>query len=316
MGVRIASLVAPSISTPDVAAAPTIGVAAGDSAERYGAWFSPFFEGSTQKLNSGTAGYKSESVGGTAGFDVMANDNVIVGAAATYINTDMKHKDFKRGDKTRVESMLGSLYGMWQLGGNYYLQGSTTIGTSKITNSELRRVSATSVKTANGKSTALSFSGELLGGYNYVMDNVVLNPHAGFGISKVNDSSYKESGIEGENLEINKKSSAKVNLILGMRVSTTPYYFNDTAITPEAHAVVRHDLRGDQAKTEVIMDRGVSGANNILSSKAPKTNKTHYNLGVSVNARYSGYDYGVSYDAIAAKKYLAHQGSLKIRVNF
>lgn len=316
VGVRIASLVAPSISTPDVAAAPTIGVAAGDSAERYGAWFSPFFEGSTQKLNSGTAGYKSESVGGTAGFDVMANDNVIVGAAATYINTDMKHKDFKRGDKTRVESMLGSLYGMWQLGGNYYLQGSTTIGTSKITNSELRRVSATSVKTANGKSTALSFSGELLGGYNYVMDNVVLNPHAGFGISKVNDSSYKESGIEGENLEINKKSSAKVNLILGMRVSTTPYYFNDTAITPEAHAVVRHDLRGDQAKTEVIMDRGVSGANNILSSKAPKTNKTHYNLGVSVNARYSGYDYGVSYDAIAAKKYLAHQGSLKIRVNF
>lgn len=293
-----------------------IGVAAGDNPDRYGAWFSPFFEDARQKKRSSTAGYKSESVGATVGFDVKANEEIIVGAAATYVNTDVKYKDFKRGDKTRIESLLGSLYGMWQLD-NYYLQGSATFGTSKVNNTELRRVSNTSLQAARGKNTSMSFSGELTGGYNFVVNNqFALTPHAGFGIVKINDSSYKESGVVGQSLDINKKSSAKVNLILGLRATASPYHFNGMEITPEAHAVVRHDLRGDQSKIEASLDRGIAGQSNVLSKKAPKTNKTFYNLGFGVNAEYNGYDYGFTYDANIASKYVAHQGSLKVRVNF
>ena len=294
-----------------------IGVAAGDNPDKYGVWFSPFFEDARQKKRSSTAGYKSESVGATVGFDVKANEEIIVGAAATYVNTDVKYKDFKRGDKTRIESLLGSLYGMWQMHDNYYLQGSATFGTSKVNNTELRRVSNTSLQAARGKNTSMSFSGELTGGYNFVVNNqFALTPHAGFGIVKINDSSYKESGVVGQSLDINKKSSAKVNLILGLRATASPYHFNGMEITPEAHAVVRHDLRGDQSKIEASLDRGVAGASNVLSKKAPKTNKTFYNLGFGVNAEYNGYDYGFTYDANIASKYVAHQGSLKVRVNF
>ena len=70
----------------------------------YGAWVSPFYSTATQKELKGTAGFKSNSYGATIGFDTQANADLTVGLAGSYVRTDMKHKNFKSGDKTKISS--------------------------------------------------------------------------------------------------------------------------------------------------------------------------------------------------------------------
>ena len=37
---------------------------------------------------------------------------MVIGLALSYLNTNVKHKDFKSGDKTKVDSLMLSIYGL------------------------------------------------------------------------------------------------------------------------------------------------------------------------------------------------------------
>ena len=51
-------------------------------------------------------------------------------------------------------------------------------------------------------------------------------------------------------------------------------------------------------------------------TRTDKAAKTSYNVGVSVSAKAGAMEYGAGYDAYLANKYVGHQGTLKVRVNF
>jgi outer membrane autotransporter protein len=291
-------------------ALPMSGVAAGDSLERHGVWASPFYSENTQKKRGASAGHKARSSGLTAGFDTMATDDMIVGAAGTFINTNVSHKDFKKGDKTKVDSLMFTVYGVQQMANDWYVQGVANFGSSRVKNSEGRGGVVKQV--AKGNYTSMSFSGEVLGGYNYLVgEQAVVTPMAGLGYSNSNDSSYRESGTTNQNLDITKRASHKIEGILGARAATMPYDVNGMAISPEAHLYVRHDMTGKSPKVDVRLD-GIG----LLSSKSTKAARTFVTLGTSVSAKYSMMDYGIGYDATMATKYIGHQGTVKVRVNF
>ena len=42
--------------------------------------------------------------------DTKANDDLILGAAVIFANSEMKHRDFKSGDKTKVNSLMFFIY--------------------------------------------------------------------------------------------------------------------------------------------------------------------------------------------------------------
>jgi len=112
------------------------GIAAGDEGARYGTWISPFFGKTTQKERKGAAGYKSDSYGASFGFDTRANDDMIIGGAVTVANNEMKHRNFKSGDKTKISSMMFSIYGMQQITDSWFAHGVATFGSNDIKNSE------------------------------------------------------------------------------------------------------------------------------------------------------------------------------------
>lgn len=294
------------------------GISAGDHVNHYGVWANPFYShGDQDKRNESTPGYRVQTFGTSIGFDVLANDDTIVGAAFTYAHSTVNHKDFKVGDKSKVLTAMGTLYGVYQVNDYFYLQGTASFGSSEVTNKELKRVSATQRKTSTGKYTSMSLGGELIGGYNFPLNRqVVVTPMAGLGFARLNDSSYKETGVPGQNRDISKKASSKVDLILGAKVTTVPFIVREVAYTPEMHAMMRHDMRGDSAKVISRLDTGGVLADDVLSSKTPKTNKTWYNVGFGVNAGYSNFEYGFNYDAQISDKFVGHQGSVKVRVNF
>ncbi|WP_316354024.1 autotransporter domain-containing protein [Candidatus Trichorickettsia mobilis] len=290
-----------------------LGVAAGDEglAARYGAWAMPFYSQATQKMRKGVSGYKAKTTGGIVGFDCQANDRMTVGAALTILRTDVKHKNIKAGDKTKVDMMMFSVYGLQQIADNWFVQGVASFGSGKVKNTE-KRITSTTNQTAAGKYDTMTYGAEVLGGYNYrFVDNATVTPMFGLAYNKFNDNGYKETGTTVQNLSISKKSNDKIEAIIGARVAMNTE-MSGVVVTPELHGFIRQDMRGKSAKMDIRLD----GMQTPLTAKSNKPAKTFYNLGCSLTAKAGMFEYGAGYDAHLANKYVGHQGTLKVRVNF
>ena len=299
----------PGIQTK-IASIGTSGVSAGDEHTKFGAWISPFYSTSTQKEQGSRAGYKLASSGGSIGFDAEVNADMTLGIAGSFVKTDVKHKNFKSGDKTKLDTFMFSIYGIQQLTQGWFMQGHASFASSKVKNTE-KRITLTGAQNATGSFDTMTYSAEVLAGYNFSMSDAVVTPMFGANFTRVNDGGYKETGTTNQNLTISRKAANKVEAVAGLRAQMTSY-MSGIDMTPEFHGFVRHDLVGKSSK--VIATHG--GLVNQLTPKAAKTQKTTFNVGVGVNAVSGMYEYGAGYDLFAANKLIGHQGTLKVRVNF
>ena len=228
------------------------------------------------------------------------------------MNTDIKHKDFKSGDKTKVGTTLFSAYSNYQFGNNWFGQGVFSVGSSKVKNKEQRRISTTAYSIASSEYSSMTFASEIIGGYNHLVNNqLVLTPMFGLGYSRINDSSYQETGSGPQLLSVTKRASHKLDLVGGLRVTGLPFIVGEVSLTPEIHGAIRHDVIGKGSK----VDAKIPGLPKLPSEKA-KLQKTYYNLGASLKVSYGMMDYGVAADTMFAKKYLGVNGSVNVRVNF
>ncbi|XVN40360.1 MAG: autotransporter outer membrane beta-barrel domain-containing protein [Rickettsia endosymbiont of Argas persicus] len=303
-------------------AVPQAAVAGGDEPVdnvAYGAWLKPFYAEAHQKKAKGSvAGYKSKTTGGIIGLDTLANDNLMIGAAFGVTKTDIKHQDYKKGDKTEVTGTSFSLYAAQQLVNNFFAQGSAIFNLNHVKNKSQRYFfsdnGSINKQIASGNYDNMTFSGKLMVGYDAsIMEGLLLTPVAGLSYLKSSDESYKETGTTVANKQVNSKFGDRTDLIAGARLMGGTMNIMDFALYPEAHAFVTHKLNGKLAKGQSYLD----GQTQPFINTPDKTAKTSYNLGLSVTARPDPkMEYGIGYDLDLASKYVAHQGTLKVRVNF
>ena len=135
----------------------------------------------------------------------------------------------------------------------------------------------------------------------------LLTPMAGlefahYGKSKATETSALTTRV------INVKALNKVAAILGLKASSEMSGF-----TPEVHAFMNYDLTNKAQVASVKL--GADGTVDIASPYA-KPARASFNLGTSVSTEHEGVEYGVGYDATISNKYVAHQGSIKLRLNF
>ncbi len=291
------------------------GAAAGDelTTAHYGVWGSPLYGQATQKQKGSSAGYKSKSFGGTVGFDALVNENLTLGAAVTFVNTKLNHKDKKAGDKTKVGSALFSIYGAQQLNDNFFVQGIVSVGTNDIRNKEKRVTGLLTSQTATAKYKSTTYTGEVLGGYKYALPNTsaTLTPMVGLKYAKFVDNSYTETGTTNRNYTVNKKTVNRFEGVLGARI-TNLSEMNGAMLALEGHGFVDYNFTNKASKGEATL----SGLAKPMVSKSAKPSRTAFNLGASASLKHNMMEYGVGYDAYLASKYVGHQGSLKVRVNF
>jgi outer membrane autotransporter protein len=307
---RIALLTNHPQAGMQTASAGTSGVAAGDDRTKFGAWISPFYSISTQKEQGSRAGYKTQSTGGSIGFDTEVNADMTLGLAGSFVKTDVKHKNFKAGDKTKLDTFMFSIYGIQQLTESWFLQAHVSYASSKIKNTE-KRITLAGSQNATGSFDTTSYSGELLAGYNVTMADAVVTPMVGASFTRVNDGGYKETGTTNQNLTISRKDANKVEAIVGLRAQMTSH-MSGIDMTPEFHGFVRHDVIGKSSKVSAT-NVGLVGQ---IAPKTAKIQKTTFNVGAGVNAVSGMYEYGAGYDLFLANKLMGHQGTLKVRVNF
>ncbi|WP_121543207.1 outer membrane protein OmpB [Candidatus Rickettsia colombianensi] len=305
---------------PEAGAVPAA-VAAGDEAVdnvAYGIWAKSFYTDAHQSKKGGLAGYKAKTTGVLIGLDTLANDNLMIGAAIGITKTDIKHQDYKKGDKTNVNGFSFSLYGAQQLVENFFAQGSAIFSLNQVKNKSQRYFfdvnGNMSKQIAAGNYDNMTFGGNLTVGYDYnAMQGVLVTPMAGLSYLKSSDENYKETGTTVANKQVNSKFSDRTDLIVGAKVAGGTMNITDLVVYPEAHAFVVHKVNGRLSKTQSVLDGQVTP----FISQPDRTAKTSYNLGLSASIRPDAkMEYGVGYDAQIASKYTAHQGTLKVRVNF
>jgi len=296
----------------ELASTGNSGLSAGDYTTAYGLWINPSMLKVKQKTNKGVAGYTASVGGASLGFDTKANEDMVIGLALSYLNTNVKHKDFKSGDKTKMDSLMLSIYGLQQITDNWYTHGIVTVGTNKVKTKETRRTGATATELATGNYRAMSFSGELMLGYNTYLKQASFTPMAGVRVTKVNSAGYTETGTANQNLIVSRKELNRVELVAGARIYGSGTALNGLNVVPEIHGFVNHDVIGKKQKSDVRL----ASIEDYLRTKGGKPAKTLFNAGLSLNTSYNNMEYGLGYDAHMAKKYVAHQSNLRVRVNF
>ncbi len=284
------------------------GVGAGDEDSRYGAWVNPFYSRVNQGARGSSAGYKNESYGASFGFDTKAGNDAVVGAAFTASSSYMKHKNFKSGDKTRIKSLLLSLYNMYDLSDNWFMSGSATIGTNKVHN-QSKRVVAAGYEVADGKYSMTSFALKEMFGYKYNTEHAVITPMFGFKYSRVNATKYQETGPSFQDLNVSTKAFNKWDAVFGVSVSGEAYDVRGMLVSPEVHAFASYDLFNKTQRSIVKL-----GSADLKSSS--KVARSSYDVGVGLKSEYNAIEYEASYDLQLASKRVGHQGALKMRVNF
>ena len=289
------------------------GVAAGDQDNLggYGLWFSPFYGQAVQKAKNDEGEYKAKYYGGIIGFDTKINDSLVVGTAVSIVDTELKHKANKQGDKTKAQAFLISLYGLQELKNGWFAQADLTFGLNKIKNKEGRRTSK-GLETAYANYNSKSYNSQVLLGYNYNLPHAsVISPMLGLRYTQFKDGNYKEKGTSFTNLTIKREANSKLYGIAGLRIFSI-FDIERGPVIPEIHAFISRNLRKKQSKMDVRLD-GLSPE--ALSSKISQTN-THFNVGASIMIKHNLLEFSLGYDGNISKKYFGHQGTLKIRSNF
>jgi hypothetical protein len=314
VGLRASSVRMPVVETSSVgtrttASAGYTGVAAGDDAISYGAWVNPFYSTVAQKERGEVSGYNSYSYGASVGCDAKISENSTIGVAFSLSNSHTKHKDSKNGDKTKVSSLMFSVYNVQELTDNWFMIGTATAAKNRVHNYSKRIASASGAyETAQAAYSMMSLSAKGMFGYSYKTDAVIFTPMFGVRASRVNAVKYDETGAT-QNLSVSTKAANKLEVIAGMSVIGAGYNVNSIVVTPEFHAFANCDLfNRTQRSLAKLGDTDFSSTNKVA--------RMSYNLGVGLKSEYNAFEYGASYDLQLADKRVGHQGAFKVRVNF
>ena len=300
-------------STADTRIASTnAGVAAGDAGEKFGVWAQVIGGTATQKQRKNLSGFKSNMMGGMLGADTMLSDNATFGVLVGNVNNNMKFKDSAAGDKSKANSWIFGLYGNYDIAAtDFFVQGSLTVAQTSV-NAKSKQLAKTGgvYETAKGKYDVLGVGAQLVGGYKFKFDNSYVAPTAGLRYSYFGDTSYTQTGMTVGNQAVKTGTTSILSGLAGVKIGTS-VDMDGTMINPEVHTNVSYAFNSPASKTSYDI-KGLGAVN----YKGPKASRFGANFGAGVMAEADGFEYGVGYDANISDKYLAHQGSLKVKVKF
>ncbi|RXU10054.1 autotransporter outer membrane beta-barrel domain-containing protein, partial [Pseudomonas syringae] len=278
------------------------GASSGEGFKDAGVWVQSLYSDATQGQRDGIAGYNAYSSGVAVGADGKLNDNLTLGLAYSFINTDVNGKS---GNKTEVDSHAFTLYGGFEQG-NYFVDTSLTYGFND--NQGKRSIAGTRAK-ADYDSDLLGLN--LVGGYTYhVSPQVLVEPRVAARYSQVNIDGYREKGSSAA-LKVEDQRYETIELGAGMRVAGR-FLLGAGTLEPQAKLMAYHDFAADEAQSTSTF---LLGSTPFVTSGA-KAVRDSYEAGVGADYKLGAVTLGVNYDYIGKSDFDADVFSAKVRYDF
>lgn len=278
------------------------GASSGEGFKETGVWVQTLYSDATQDLRDGVAGYNAYSRGIAVGADGKLNDNLTLGLAYSFINTDVNGKT---GNKTEVDSHAFTLYGGYELG-NYFVDASLTYGIND--NDSKRSIASTQAK-ADYDSDLLGLN--LVGGYTWkISPQLLVEPRLAARYSLVNIDGYREKGSSAA-LKVEDQRYEAIELGAGFRVASS-YALGAGTLEPQVKLMAYHDFAADQASSTSTFLLG----NTPFVTTGAKAVRNSYEAGIGTDYKLGAVTLGVNYDYIGKSGFDADVFSAKVRYDF
>ena len=286
-------------------------IAAGDeeSPVKRGLWMRTMYGVNNQGRVNNINGYRGINKGGTVGFDVEI-DNNIIGIAYSNVHSVFKFKNNNNNDKEIINSHIVSIYGQKELPKNFVLQGLVSASKNFIKNKTTYLFNNTKFK-SNVKHRNHSYNAEALLNYNYLAtNNIGITPNIGLRYGKSRDGVYNETGISIQEIALATKENNILSGIIGAKTKI-PLKNNNLGLT--LHSSIEHNFNEKtQRVNRTIQIQGNKFTQNHI---IPKQAKTAYNLGGGIIGSVKNTIISLDYNYYLNKRYHSHQGSIKLKVN-
>ena len=278
------------------------GASSGEGFKEAGVWVQSLYSDATQDLRDGVAGYNAYSRGIAVGADGKLNDQLTLGLAYSFINTDVNGKS---GNKTEVDSHAFTLYGGYELG-NYFVDASLTYGVND--NDSKRSIAGTQAK-ASYDSDLLGLN--VVGGYTWKINpQVLVEPRLAARYSLVNIDGYREKGSSAA-LKVEDQRYEAIELGAGVRVAGN-FPLGAGTLEPQLKLMAYHDFAADQASSTSTFLLG----NTPFVTSGAKAVRNSYEAGIGTDYKLGAVTLGVNYDYIGKSGFDADVFSAKVRYDF
>ena len=273
------------------------GVASGIVATKeikHGAWVKAIGNHARQDQRNGFDGYKSNSAGITIGADTRLDNDIIVGGAFTYIDTDVNARDTATGSGSEIKSYQGTGYlsrdyGTWHL--------DALLAYTKQQNKTQRVVGLSNM---TGKFDGDLFSTRVTAGKRMEVANskMVVTPFVSLQYDHLKQDGYTENGPAP--LTVNRTTASRLTSGLGARLVTEATVAG-RQIKPSVTAQWLHEFKQEGLNTSGTVNGGA------FVSEGQKAIKNILGLGTSVMmpvGRNAAVSVGYNYEG--ATKYQSH----------
>lgn len=278
------------------------GVSAGDAVVERGLWMKALNSNATQHKRNGIEGFDANSNGIAIGADGKLNDQLTLGLAYSYLNSDI---DSNGGNKTEIDGHAITLYSGYEQGA-WFLDSSLTIGLNH--NDSQRYIAGT---TAKADYDSQMFGLNVLGGYGFVLDNgVLVEPRAAARYGRVDIDSYSEKGSLAA-LNIGSQRYEVAELGAGLRIAGS-LPLGQGNLEPQAKVMVYHDFAADQVSSDASF---VFGGSSFVANGATPA-RTRYEAGVGVDYKLAAVTLGLSYNYTGKQDFNADTFEAKVRYDF
>ncbi len=278
------------------------GMSSGEVLQETGVWVQALYSDANQDLRDGVAGYNAYSRGIAIGADGKLNDQLTLGLAYSFLNTDVNSEN---GNETEVDGHAFTLYSGYELG-RYFVDTSLTYGVNS--NEGTRLVLGEKAK-SDYDSSVLGLN--VTGGYSYpINENLVVEPRLAARYSLIYIDSYREKdatlalAVEDQRYEV-------IELGAGLRVAAQ-YPLGRGTLEPQAKLMGYHDFAADQASSTSTFVLG--GTPFVTSGAKPARNS--YEAGIGADYRLGQFTIGLGYDYVGKSDFNADTFTAKVRYDF
>ena len=289
-------------NTTSARTSSTRGQSSGETFKQTGVWVQSLYSDATQGKRDGIAGYNAYSRGIAVGADGKVSDQLTLGLAYSFLNTDVNGKT---GNKTKVDSHAFTLYGGFEQG-NYFADASLTYGLND--NEGQRKIAGTTAK-ADYDSTLLGLN--LIGGYTYQINpQLLVEPRVAARYSLVDIDGYREKGSSA-GLKVQDQRYEAIELGAGLRVAGNVQLGQGTLV-PQATLMAFHDFAADQASSTSTFVLG----NTPFVTTGAKAVRNSYEAGVGADYKLGAVTLGLNYDYVGKSSFDADTFTAKVRYDF
>lgn len=277
------------------------GMAAGDMVGRgIELWALPYLSTFTQDLKDGVSGYKADSRGITVGADTVVADNLRVGLALGYANTDLDGKNASLGDSSEIDSYQATLYASYSPAPWFV---DVQLGYGFNQNDQIRKFAVvqpssgfSSIENLTADYDSSSYRARISGGMTKTFSGVELTPSLFMQYTYSETDSYKESGTNGVNMSDSDTTSVLGGI--GLKLAY-PVAIEGGRLIPEVRIGYTREFNDDAPSTPFSMVnlpeltstiRGAKPSQNIYNVGLGLTFLSNDKLSLSGNYDYQGTD--------------------------